>query len=122
MPASNNDYTIFLLLAVFVAFLFFSSRKRKKQASTLTDSVKVGAKVVMLGGITGKIVAVNADTVTVESTPGTQIEFMKAAVRNVVPGEAKASVEAKKQVAKTPAAKSTTKTSTAKTPAKKTAK
>ncbi len=122
MPASNNDYTIFLLIAVFVAFLFFSSRKRKKQAATLTDSVKVGAKVVMLGGITGKIVAVNADTVIVESTPGTQIEFMKAAVRNVVPGEAKASVETKKPVAKTPAAKATSKASTAKTPAKKTAK
>ena len=38
----------------------------------------------MLGGITGKIVAVKDDSVIVETTPGTKIEFLKGAVRSVV--------------------------------------
>jgi preprotein translocase subunit YajC len=116
MPDSNTLQLV-LILAVFVAFLFFSSRKRKKQAETLSETVKVGANVVMLGGITGKIVAINNDTVVIESTPGTKIEFMKAAVRNVTAPKEEVAVQApaKKAPAKKPAA-------TKSAPAKKTAK
>lgn len=116
MPDSNTIQLV-LIMAVFVAFLFFSSRKRKKQAETLSESVKVGANVVMLGGITGKIIAINNDTVVIESTPGTKIEFMKAAVRNVTAPKEEVAVKAsgKKAPAKKPAA-------TKSVPAKKTAK
>lgn len=54
----------------------------------LEASVAVGAQVIMLGGIKGKIVSILEDTVIVETTPGTRIEFVKAAVRTVVPAEA----------------------------------
>jgi preprotein translocase subunit YajC len=116
MPDSNTLQLV-LIIAVFVAFLFFSSRKRKKQAETLNETVKVGANVVMLGGITGKIVSINNDTVVVESTPGTKIEFMKAAVRNVTAPEEEVTVKApakKAPVKKAAATKSA--------PVKKTAK
>ena len=116
MPDSNTLQLV-LIIAVFVAFLFFSSRKRKKQAETLNDTVKVGANVVMLGGITGKIVSINNDTVVVESTPGTKIEFMKAAVRNVTAPKEEVTV-------KTPAKKAPVKkeAATKSAPVKKTAK
>ena len=65
-------------------FMIMSNRKRKAQITKLESSVKVGAKVVMLGGITGKIIAVKDDSVVVETTPGVKIEFLKGAVRNVV--------------------------------------
>ncbi len=42
----------------------------------------------MLGGIKGKIVSILEDTVIVETTPGTRIEFVKAAVRTVGATEA----------------------------------
>lgn len=79
-----NELFLFACLAVFFVFMVMSSRKRKAQISKLESSVKVGAKAVMLGGITGKIVAVKDDSVIVETTPGTKIEFLKGAVRSVV--------------------------------------
>lgn len=117
-----------LVLAVFLAFLVFSNSRRAKQAKTLEASVAVGAQVIMLGGIKGKIVSILEDTVIVESTPGTRIEFLKAAVRTVVPAslEAKAEVPEPKAKAKPaatkPAAKKPAATATKTTASKKTAK
>ena len=79
----SNDYSLIVILVVFVAFLFFSNRRRKTAANQLASTVKVGASVVMLGGITGKIVSISDTAVVVETTPGTKIEFVKAAVRSV---------------------------------------
>jgi len=77
------DFSLILILAAFMAFIFFSNRKRNKAAKELAESVAVGATVVMLGGIKGKIVSILEDSVVVETTPGTRIEFVKAAVRTV---------------------------------------
>jgi preprotein translocase subunit YajC len=76
---------LLVILAVFLAFIIFSNSRRAKQAKALEASVAVGAQVIMLGGIKGKIVSILDDTIIVESTPGTRIEFLKAAVRTVVP-------------------------------------
>ena len=80
----NENIQLIAIVAVFSAFIVFSNRRRKKAASALTDSVKLGATVVMLGGIKGKITAILDDSVIVETTPGNKIEFVKAAVRSVV--------------------------------------
>ena len=118
MPSNSNDYLPFALLIAFVAFLFFSNRRRKTAATQLTNSVKVGANVVMLGGITGKIVSISDSSVVVETTPGTKIEFVKAAIRSVTaPSLDKAPV-----AKKAPAAKPATKTAKSSTATKKTAK
>jgi preprotein translocase subunit YajC len=109
---------IVLILAAFMAFLFFSNRKRTKAAKELADSVAVGASVVMLGGIKGKIVSILEDSVVVETTPGTRIEFVKAAVRTVsapsleTVAEPKVVPEAKATKAKAPVTKSSTKSTT----------
>jgi preprotein translocase subunit YajC len=118
---------LLLVLAVFLAFILFSNNRRAKQAKALEASVAVGSQVIMLGGIKGKVVSVLDDTVIVETTPGTRIEFLKAAVRTAVaPVEAKSSPKtAKVATAKTVAAKSAKKaasTSTKTTAAKNTAK
>jgi len=112
---------LLVILAVFLAFIIFSNSRRSKQAKALEASVSVGAQVIMLGGIKGKIVSILDDTVVVESTPGTRIEFLKAAIRKVVPAsldakaeasapKAKAMLAATKPAAKKPAASKTTAT------------
>jgi len=78
------DLTFFAIIAVFLLFIIYSNRKKKEAANKLTNSVVVGAKVVMLGGITGRVSAINEETIVIESTPGNKIEFVKAAVRNVI--------------------------------------
>ena len=74
---------IFILVA-FLAFIIFSNKKRSNAVKALEASVVEGVEVVMLGGIQGKIVSILEDTVIVETTPGTRIRFVKAAVRTVV--------------------------------------
>jgi preprotein translocase YajC subunit len=110
-----------VILAVFLAFVFFSNRRRGQQAKALEASVVVGAQVIMLGGIKGKVVSILEGSVIVESTPGTRIEFLKAAVRSVVPAslDVKAVTgpkpKAKPAVAKKPLAKAPKTTATKKT-------
>lgn len=91
------------LIVLFAAFLWFSNRRRKSAAQQLETSVKVGAKAVMLGGITGVITEIRDTSVIVETFPGTKIEFLKAAVRNVETPSLD-DVPAKKTVVAKPAA------------------
>jgi preprotein translocase subunit YajC len=111
------DYSLLLILAAFMAFIIFSNRKRTKAAKQLAESVAVGANVVMLCGITGKITAIKEDSVIVETTPGVRIEFVKAAVRNVVSPSLDNVVEPKiaPKAAPTKAKAAVAKTTTAKT-------
>jgi preprotein translocase subunit YajC len=118
---------LLVILAVFLAFIIFSNSRRTKQAKALEASVTVGAQVIMLGGIKGKIVSILEDSVVVETTPGTRIEFLKAAVRTVAPtsvavkaeAPAKAKPAAAKTAAKKPAATKTPAAKTTKTTATK---
>jgi preprotein translocase YajC subunit len=110
---------LLFLLAAFVAFILFSNRRRKSAAQQLENSVKVGAKAVMLGGITGVITEIRETTVIVETVPGVKIEFLKAAVRSVETPSLDAKPEQKAVTAKTAAAKKPASTTAKKAPAAK---
>ncbi len=112
---------LLFLLAAFVAFILFSNRRRKVAAQQLENSVKVGAKAVMAGGITGVVIEIRETTVIVESVPGTKIEFLKAAVRSVEAPTLDAKPVKKAEAAKPVAAKKTAGTVAKKVPAAKTA-
>jgi preprotein translocase subunit YajC len=111
----SQDIFLVVALAVLIAMMFMSSRKRKKQAADLLASVKVGSNVVLHSGITGKVVTIDGDRAVIETTPGTKIAFLKGAIRNVEATSAKPSAEAK-SAAKPAAAKTA---SAAKKPAAK---
>jgi preprotein translocase subunit YajC len=93
------DPIILLMLAAFMLFIFYSNKKRKDAATKMENSVQVGAKVVMLGGILGVVVEVRDGTLIIESTPGTKLEFAKGAVRSVEQAE-EAPVKVKKTTSK----------------------
>jgi len=79
----SQDIFLVVALAVLIAMMFLSSRKRKKQAADLLSSVKVGSYVILHSGITGKVVSIDGDRAVIESTPGTKIAFLKGAIRSV---------------------------------------
>ena len=110
-------YELLFLVAAFVAFILFSNRRRKSAAQQLENSVKVGAKAVMLGGITGVITEIRETTVIVETVPGTKIEFLKAAVRSVDAPSLDAKPAAKAEATKPVAAKKPVSTAAKKAPA-----
>jgi len=107
----SQDLFLVAALAILIAFMFTSSRKRKKQAEALLASVKVGSSVVLHSGITGKVTTLTEDRVVIETTPGTKIAMLKGAIRSVESGVAKvakpvaASASGSSQAAKKPAAK-----------------
>ena len=81
---SPVDLSFYAIIAVFALFIFYSNKRRKDAATKLRESIAIGAKVVMIGGITGTITEIRDETVVVQSTPGTKLEFVKGAVANVV--------------------------------------
>ena len=81
-----------LMIAVMVAlFYFMLYRPQKKQAAkrkALLDSLEVGAEVITIGGVYGKITALDEKTATLEVSPGTRITFARAAINGKVTKDA----------------------------------
>lgn len=79
-PAS----TIFMLIAMIAIFYFMAIRpenKRKKEAETMRNELKVGDKISTIGGIVGTIVSLKDDKLVIEtSLDQVRIELHKWAV------------------------------------------
>lgn len=64
-------YSIIMLIALLALFYFLMIRpenKRKKQAQQMRDSLKKGDAITTIGGLKGKIVAVNEESVVFETS------------------------------------------------------
>ena len=67
----SGMYSIVLLVLMFALLYFFMIRpenKRKKQAQNMRDSLKKGDMITTIGGIVGKIVMVNPNTIVNETS------------------------------------------------------
>ena len=83
----QGTYTI-VMIVVLVAMMYFMmirpENKRKKQAQEMRDSLKKGDIVTSIGGIVGKIVAVQKDTIVIETSDDrVRVELTKWAVSSV---------------------------------------
>jgi preprotein translocase subunit YajC len=73
---------IVMLVLILVVFYFFMIRpqmKKQKELKKFRESIKVGDKVVTIGGIHGKILEVNDSTVLINSE-GSKIRLDKSAI------------------------------------------
>ena len=81
------DQSIILLVVMFAALYFFMIRpenKRKKQAQAMRDGLKKGDVITSIGGIVGKIVMVNPNTIIIETREDrVRMELTKWAVSQV---------------------------------------
>ena len=57
-----------LMIAIFYFMLIRPENKRKKQAQNMRDSLKKGDMITTIGGIVGKIVMVNPNTIVIETS------------------------------------------------------
>jgi preprotein translocase subunit YajC len=82
------DLVVFLpLLLVMGAFMFFASRRQRKQMQATIDlhnSLKVGDLVHTTSGLRGTIARIDDDNVDLEIAPGVVTTWMKLAVRDRV--------------------------------------
>ncbi len=69
-----------LLLVVMYFLLIRPQKQRVKAQRTLLTSLEVGDEVVTIAGILGNIVAMDDETVTIETTPGTSLRCRRGAI------------------------------------------
>lgn len=80
-----GDPSFIIMLVLMLAMLYFfmirPENKRKKEAQSLRDSLKVGDVITTIGGIVGTICKVDESTIVIEtSADRVRIEFTKWAV------------------------------------------
>ena len=75
---------IVVLIGVMYFFMIRPENKRKKQAQEMRDGLKKGDVITSIGGIVGKIVMVNANTIIIETSDDrVRMELTKWAVSQV---------------------------------------
>lgn len=78
---------LLLLPLLLLVYLMFSARRRAKVIGEMQASLTVGAEVIMTSGLHGRILALDADTVTLDAN-GTQLVFDRRAVATTRSSEA----------------------------------
>lgn len=79
----NQTYSMVMLivLVAMMGFIYFRENKQKKKAQAVWDSLKKGDTITSIGGIIGKIVAVNEQTIIIETSEDrVRMELLKTAV------------------------------------------
>jgi preprotein translocase subunit YajC len=61
------------------------TRKQQRAAADFRANLEVGQEVMTGSGLYGTIVAIDGDTVTLESTPGSRTRWIRAAIAKLVP-------------------------------------
>lgn len=72
------------MLAIFYFILIRPENKRKKQAQEMRDSLKKGDTITTIGGVVGKIVSTNPNTIIIETSEDrVRMELTRWAVSTV---------------------------------------
>ena len=88
--AGANLQTMLLfggMIMVFYFFLIRPQQKKQKEAKKFRDSLKKGDNVITAGGIYGKVVAVEGETVQIEVDRGMKLKMQKSSISNENKGE-----------------------------------
>ncbi|MEV7971907.1 preprotein translocase subunit YajC [Cellulomonas sp. NPDC089187] len=78
---------LIIILVIGVAAMWFMSsraRKQQREAVSFRDSLQPGQEVMTGSGLFGTVVSVEGDVVTLESTPGNETRWLKAAIAKLV--------------------------------------
>ena len=68
------------ILLVFYFFMIRPQQKKQKDQKKFIGAIKKGDKVVTLGGIHGKVSAMDDDTITLEVDRGARIKMEKSSI------------------------------------------
>jgi preprotein translocase subunit YajC len=78
-----NPSFLLMMGAMFIVFYFFMIRpqqKKQKEQKQFRETLKKGDTVVTIGGLHGKIVVVEGETVTLDVDRGVKLTFEKSAI------------------------------------------
>lgn len=84
--------TIGMLLLFFVVFWFIlirPQRKREKELRKQLETMRVGDKILTIGGLVGVVANIKDDEITIyTSAANTPVTYQKAAIQSIVPRNA----------------------------------
>lgn len=80
---------IIFILIIFIGFIgyllaLYSDKKRKEKAKKLYEDLKIGKKIITIGGIYGVINKIEENTVEIKVDDNTNIKFSKSAISKVL--------------------------------------
>ncbi len=77
-------YIVFFVLIMYF-LIFLPQKKRDKKAKEMVDSMQVGNQVITIGGISGKIINIKDDEITIETgVEKAKLNLKKWAVKEVI--------------------------------------
>lgn len=88
-PQGGSILVSFLPIVFFAVVMYFliflPQKKRDKKTKEMLDSMQVGNQVITIGGITGKIVNIKDDEVTIETgVERAKVNLKKWAIKEVI--------------------------------------
>ena len=69
-----------LLIVIFYFLLYRPQKKQQKKRQAMLESVKVGSRVVTVGGIYGEIMSINGERIRLKIADNVEIEVSRSAV------------------------------------------
>lgn len=69
-----------LLIIIFYFLLYRPQKKQQKKRQAMLESVKVGSRVVTVGGIYGEIMSINGERIRLKIADNVEIEVSRSAV------------------------------------------
>lgn len=81
--AFANFAPIVLMLLIFYFLLYRPQKKAREERDAMLSSLKVGSRVITIGGIYGTIVGLTDDIVRLKVADNVEIEMARASINNV---------------------------------------
>ncbi|WP_099203019.1 preprotein translocase subunit YajC [Miniphocaeibacter massiliensis] len=79
---------LILIIGVMYFFTIRPQQKKQKADMEMRNNLKIGDEIITIGGIKGKVLKVNEDSVIIEtSNAKTRMEFVKSAIGMVIRDE-----------------------------------
>lgn len=79
--------TLIILLPLIIVMMYFMmirpAQAQKRRQAEMTAKIGPGAEVRTIGGLLGTIVEADDESVTIETTPGTRLKFVRAAIAGI---------------------------------------
>jgi preprotein translocase subunit YajC len=96
--SGSSSFLPMLLLFGLLALMYFMvirpQSQRRKQMQQMQETVTTGSSVLTIGGLYGRVVGVDDESVTLEVAPGITNRYARGAIAKVLPEDAPASTEA----------------------------
>ncbi|MCU0450270.1 MAG: preprotein translocase subunit YajC [Bernardetiaceae bacterium] len=68
------------IVGIFYFFMIRPQQRKQKEQANFSNNLKEGDKIVTVGGLHGKVVAVEARTVVIEADKGVRLRYEKSAI------------------------------------------